>query len=55
MTNPSSPDVILLMVMMEVRYGLWLRNVEDFLAKRRIDISCETVQFGRTGLADVRR
>ena len=31
--------------MMYVRYPLWLRNVEDLLAERGIDISRETVRF----------
>jgi putative transposase len=41
----SSPDVIRLVVMMYVRYPLSLRNVEDLLAERGIDISHETVRF----------
>ena len=41
----SSPEVIRLVVMMYVRYPLSLRNVEDLLAERGIDISHETVQF----------
>jgi len=50
MTNPfryfnSSPEVIRLVVMMYVRYPLSLRNVEDLLAERGIDISYETVRF----------
>jgi hypothetical protein len=50
MSNPfryfnSSPDVIRLAVMMYVRYPLSLRNVEDLLAERGIDISHETVRF----------
>jgi putative transposase len=50
MSNPfryfnSSPEVIRLVVMMYVRYPLSLRNVEDLLAERRIDISHETVRF----------
>jgi putative transposase len=50
MSNPfryfnSSPEVILLVVMMYVRYPLSLRNVEDLLAERGIDISHETVRF----------
>jgi transposase-like protein len=50
MTNPfryfnSSPDVIRLVVMMYVRYPLSLRNVEDLLAERGIEISRETVRF----------
>jgi putative transposase len=50
MTNPfryfnSSPEVIRLVVLMYVRYPLSLRNVEDVLAERGIDISHETVRF----------
>src|SRR6202142_4344766 len=50
MSNPflyfnSSPEVICLVVVMYLRYPLSLRNVEDLLAKRGIDISHETVRF----------
>jgi len=50
MSNPfryfnSSPEVIRLVVMMYVRYPLSLRNVEDLVAERGIDISHETVRF----------
>ena len=50
MNNPfryfnSSPEVIRLVVMMYVRYPLSLRNVEDLLAERGIDISHETIRF----------
>src|SRR6202522_2434707 len=50
MSNPfryfnSSPEVIRLVVMMYVRFPLSLRNVEDLLAERGIDISHETVRF----------
>ena len=50
MSNPfryfnSSPEVIRLVVMMCVKYPLSLRNVEDLLAERGIDISHETVRF----------
>ena len=50
MSNPfryfnSSPEVIRLVVMMYVRYPLSLRNVDDLLAERGIDISHETVRF----------
>ena len=50
MSNPfryfnSSPEVIRLVVMMYVRYPLSLRNVEDLLAERGINISHETVRF----------
>jgi putative transposase len=41
----SSPEVIRLVVMMYVRYPLSLRNFEDLLAERGIDISHETVRF----------
>ena len=41
----TSPEVIRLVVMMYVRYPLSLRNVEDLLAERGIDISHETVRF----------
>jgi putative transposase len=41
----SSPEIIRLVVMMYVRYPLSLRNVEDLLAERGIDISYETVRF----------
>ena len=41
----SSPEMIRLVVMMYVRYPLSLRNVEDLLAERGIDISHETVRF----------
>ena len=34
-----------LVVMMYVRYPLSLRNIEDLLAERGIDISHETVRF----------
>lgn len=40
-----SPDVIRLVVMMYVKYPLSLRNVEDLLAERGIDICHETVRF----------
>ena len=48
----SSPEVIRLAVMLYVRYSLSLRNVEDMLAERGIDICHETVRlwwnrFGR--------
>lgn len=49
MTNPfryfkTSPDVIRLAVMMYVRFPLSLRQVEDLLHERGIDISYETVR-----------
>lgn len=50
MKNPfryfdSSPEVIRLVVMMYVKYALSLRNVEDLLAERGIDICHETVRL----------
>ena len=50
MNNPfryfnSSPEVIRLVVMMYLQYPLSLRNVEDLLAERGIDISHETIRF----------
>ena len=55
MSNPfryfnSSPEVIRLVVMMYVRYPLSLRNVEDLLAERGIDIT-RPFGSGGTGLA----
>ena len=41
----SSPEVIRLAVMMYIRYPLSLRQVEDLLFERGIDISHETVRF----------
>ena len=65
MSNPfryfnSSPEVIRLVVMMYVRDPLSLRNVEDLLAERGIDISHETVRFwcnrfGPTFAAEIRK
>lgn len=56
----SSPAVIRLTVLMYVKYPLSLRNVEDLLAERGIDISHETVRcwwnrFGPLFAADIRR
>ena len=56
----SSPEVIRLVVMMYVRYPLSLRNVEDLLAERGIDICHETVRlwwnrFGPMFAAEIRR
>jgi putative transposase len=50
MQNPfryfnSSPEVIRLVVMMYIRYPLSLRQVEDLLHERGIDICHETVRF----------
>ena len=48
MKNPfryfnSSPEIIRLAVMMYIRYPLSLRQVEDLLSERGIDICHETV------------
>lgn len=56
----SSPEVIRLVVMMYVRFPLSLRNVEDLLYERGIDICHETVRFwwnrfGPMFAADIRR
>ncbi len=50
MRNPfryfnSSPEVIRLAVMMYIRYPLSLRQVEDLLFERGIDICYETVRL----------
>ena len=65
MSNPfryfnSTPEAIRLVVMMYVRYLLSLRNVEDLLAERGIDISHETVRFwwnrfGPMSAAEIRK
>ena len=41
----TSPEIVRLAVMMYVRFPLSLRNVEDLLYERGIDISYETVLF----------
>ena len=50
MRNPfryfnSSPEVIRLTVMMYIRYPLSLRQVEDLLFERGLDICHETVRY----------
>ena len=65
MKNPfryfnSSPEVIRLTVMMYIRYPLSLRQVEDLLFERGIDICHETVRFwwnrfGPMFAAEIRR
>ena len=65
MQNPfrcfnSSPEIIRLAVMMYVRYPLSLRQVEDLLSERGIDICHETVRlwwnrFGPMFAAEIRR
>ena len=56
----SSPEVIRLVVLMYVRYPLSLRNVEDLLFERGIDICHETVRkwwnrFGPMIASEIRR
>src|SRR5260221_14356412 len=56
----SSPEVIRLVVLMYVRFPLSLRNVEDILFERGIDLCHETVRlwwnrFGPLFAADIRR
>jgi len=56
----SSPEVIRMVVMLYVRYPLSLRNVEDLLFERGIDLCHETVRlwwnrFGPMFAADIRR
>ena len=41
----TSPDIIQLAVMMYVRFPLSLRNVEDFLHERGVDICHESVRL----------
>jgi len=56
----SLPDVIRLLAMMYVRFPLSLRNVEDLLFERGIDVCHETVRmwwdsFGPMFAGDIRR
>ena len=65
MKNPfryfkTSPEIIRLAVMMYIRYPLSLRQVEDLLHERGIDISYETVRawwnrFGPMFAAEIRK
>ena len=56
----TSPEIIRLAVMLYVRFPLSLRNVEDLLHERGIDVSHETVRywwnrFGPIFAAEIRR
>jgi putative transposase len=56
----TSPEVIRLAVIMYVRFPLSLRNVEDLLHERGIDISHETIRpwwnrFGPIFASQIRR
>ena len=65
MSNPfryfkTSPEIIRLAVMMYVRYPLSLRQVEDLLHERGVDICHETVRawwnrFGPMFAAEIRK
>ena len=41
----TSPEVIRLAAILNVQYSLSLRNVEDLLHERGVDVSHETVRF----------
>ena len=43
--SKTSPEVTRLAVMMYVRFPLSLRNVEDLLHERGVDVSHETIRF----------
>jgi putative transposase len=56
----TSPEVIRLAVMLYIRFPLSLRNVEDLLHERGIDVSHETIRFwwnrfGPLFAAEIRR
>ena len=56
----SSPEVIRLVVMLYVKYPLSLRNVEDLLYERGIDVCHETVRlwwrrFGPMFASEIRK
>ncbi|WP_027260724.1 IS6 family transposase [Sedimentitalea nanhaiensis] len=67
MTNPNpfryfktSPEIIRLAVMLYIRFPLSLRNVEDLLHERGVDVSHETVRywwhrFGPVFAAEIRK
>ncbi len=56
----TSPEIILLAVMLYIRFPLSLRNVDDLLHERGIDVSHETVRywwnrFGPMFASEIRR
>ena len=56
----TSPEIIRLAVMMYVRFSLSLRNVEDLLHERGIDVGHDTIRFwwnrfGPMFAAEIRR
>lgn len=67
MTKPSpfkwsktSPEIIRLAMMLYLRFPLSLRNVEDLLHERGVDVSHETVRywwhrFGPTFASEIRK
>ena len=50
----TSPEIIGLAVMLYVRFPLSLRNVEDLLHERGVDVSHETVRFNEHLFANLR-
>ena len=56
----SSPEIIRLTVMLYVRFPLSLRNVEDLLHERGVDVSYEAIRywwskFGPSFASEIRR
>ncbi len=56
----TSPEIIRLAVLLYIRFPLSLRNVEDLLHERGIDVSHETIRFwwnsfGPMFAAEIRR
>lgn len=49
----TSPEIIRLAVMMSVQFPLSLRNVEDLLHERGVEISHESERFWSRGCACV--
>ena len=47
----TSPEIIRLAVMLYIRFPLSLRNVEDLLHERGIEVSHETVRYWRNRLS----
>lgn len=50
----TSPEVIRLAVMLYVRFSLLLRNVEDLLHERGIEVSHDTVRFWWQTFGDIK-
>ena len=49
----TSPEIIRLAVVMQVRFPLSLRNVEDLLRERGIEVSHETIRFWWNGFGPI--